>query len=319
MTTAILLAVAILVSFLAPTAAAQKYPNKPIRLVVPFSPGGGTDIMSRVLAIPVSKSLGQTVVVDNRPGAGGAIGAELAAMAAPDGYTIVMISSSYTASAAVRKLPYDPVDGIQPIVLIGTTGLVMVVHPSVPVKSVKELIAHAQANPGKLNYASVGTGSVTHLAHELFKLETNTSLVHVPYKGGGPALGGVVRGEVQMTAISMVPTIPHLRAGRLRAIGITYPKRSSVLPDVPAIAETVPGFQVVHWYGMWGPKGMPKRIASLWHKEVAKVLLSDQMKTRLRNEGLEPGGGPEHLYERIKGDVARWKRVVKDAKIEIMG
>lgn len=314
-----LLAAAILLAALAPTAAAQKYPTKPIRLIVPFSPGGGTDIMSRVLAVPIGKSLGQTVVVDNRPGAGGAIGAEIAALAEPDGYTIVMISSSYTASAAVRKLPYNPVDGIQPIVLIGTTGLVMVVHPSVPVKSVKELIALAKASPGKLNYASVGTGSVTHLAHELFKLETNINIVHVPYKGGGPALGGVVRGEVQLTAISMVPTLPHLRAGRLRAIGITYPTRSRILPDVPAIAETVPGFQVVHWYGMWGPKGMSKRIASLWHKEVEKVLLTDQMKKRLSNEGLEPGGGPDQLYQRIKNDVARWKRVVKEAKIEIMG
>lgn len=300
--------------------AADKYPTRPIRLIVPFPPGGGTDIMSRILAGPVSESLGQTVVVDNRAGAGGAVGAEITALSQPDGYTIVMVSSSYTASAAYRKLPYDPVNGIQPIVLIGTTGLVMTVHPSVPAKSVKELIAHARANAGKLNYASVGVGSVTHLAHELFKLEAKVNLVHVPYKGGGPALTALVGGEVQVTAISLVATIPHMRAGRLRALGITTPQRSTLLPDLPTISETVPGFQVVHWYGMWGPKGMPKNIVTRWNREVAKVLLTEEMKARTRGEGLEPGGGPpEQLMEAIRPAYERWTRVVREAKIEREG
>src|SRR5687768_6214000 len=173
-------------------APAQPYPTRPIRLIVPFPPGGGTDIYSRALSGPLTQVLGQTVVVDNRPGAGSAIGAEMAARAEPDGHTIIIVSSSYAANAAHRKLPYDPVDGIQPIILLGTTGLVMTVHPSVPAKSVKELIDYAKANPKKLNYASVGAGSIVHLLHELFKLETGVNLVHVPYKGGAPALLAVV-------------------------------------------------------------------------------------------------------------------------------
>jgi tripartite-type tricarboxylate transporter receptor subunit TctC len=255
-------------------------------------------------------------VVDNRPGAGGALGAELTALAEPDGYTLVMVSSSYAASAAYRKTPYDPVNGIQPIILIGTTGLVMAVHPSVPVKSVSELISHARANPGKLNYASVGTGSVTHLAHELFKLETKINLVHVPYKGGGPALNALVAGEVQLTAISLVPTLPHSRAGRLRPLGITTPTRSHLLPDVPTISETVPGFEVIHWYGMWGPKGLPGSIVERWNREVAKVLLTDEMRARTKAEGLDAGGGPpEALGAIIKRDVEKWRRTVKEANI----
>lgn len=316
MKTALLTAVIVLASAVAPNAFAQKYPTKPIRLIAPFAPGGGTDILSRVIAIPVSKSLGQPVVVDNRPGAGGALGAELAARAEPDGYSLVLVSSSYTATAAYHKVPYDPVNGIQPIILIGTTGLVMFVHPSVPAKNVKELIDHAKANPGKVNYATVGIGSVTHLAHEQFRLTTGINIVHIPYKGGGPALTAVVAGEAQLSAISIVPTLPHVRAGRLRAIGITTPARSSLMPDVPTISETVPGFEVVHWYGIWGPKGLPGSIVALWNQEVANVLLTDEMKRQLRGEGLEPGGGPpEELLMIIRRDVEKWRRVIKEAKI----
>ena len=316
MKAALLFAGAIVVSVVAQNAWAQKYPSKPIRLIAPFPPGGGVDILSRIIAVPVSESLGQTVVVDNRPGAGGAIGAEMAARAAPDGYTLTMVSSSYAATSAYRKPPYDPVNDIQPIILIGTTGLVVVVHPSIPANSVKELIAYASANPGKLNYASVGTGSVAHLALELFKLEAKVNLVHVPYKGGGPALNAVVAGEVEVTSISMVPTLPHVRAGRLRAVGVTTPKRSTLLPEVPAISETVPGYEVIHWYGMWGPKGLPRNIVARWNKEVAKVLLTDDMKRQMRGEGLEPGGGPpEEFLNIIKPAVEKWRKVVREAKI----
>jgi tripartite-type tricarboxylate transporter receptor subunit TctC len=316
MKSALLTAIVVLVSAVATNAFAQKYPTKPIRLISPFAPGGGTDILSRVIAIPLSKSLGQPVVVDNRPGAGGALGAELTAHAEPDGYSLVMVSSSYTATAAYHKVSYDPVNGIQPIILIGTTGLVMFVHPSVPAKNVKELIDHAKANPGKVNYATVGTGSVTHLAHEQFRLTTGINIVHIPYKGGGPALTAVVAGEAQLSAISVVPTLPHVRAGRLRAIGITTPTRSSLLPDVPTISETVPGFEVVHWYGIWGPKGLPGSIVTRWNREVAKVLLTDEMKRQMQGEGLEPGGGaPEELLKIIRRDVEKWRRVVKEAKI----
>jgi len=313
---AVLLTAAAVLVAAVPGAFAQNYPTKPIRLIAPFPPGGGTDILSRVLAGPVSESLGQTVVVDNRPGAGGSVGAELAARAAPDGYTLIMVSSSYTANAAFHKTSYDPVSGIQPVLLVGTTGLVMSVHPTVPAKSVKELIAHAKANAGKMNYATVGAGSVTHLAHEQLKLLAGIDIVHVPYKGGGPALTATIAGETQLTMISMVPTIPHLRAGRLRALGVTTPKRMAPMPDLPSISETVPGFEVVHWYGIWGPKGLPAGIVARWNQEAAKVLLTADMKRQMQGEGLEPGGGPPEAFHKfIRRDVEKWRRVIKEAKI----
>jgi tripartite-type tricarboxylate transporter receptor subunit TctC len=295
---------------------AQAYPTKPIRLIAPFPPGGGTDLLSRIIAIPVGEALGQTVVVDNRPGAGGSIGAELAVRATPDGHTLIMVSSSYCATAAYLKIPYDPVKDIEPIILIGTTGLVISVHPSVPVKGIKELIAHAKTNPGKLNYASVGAGSVAHLGFELFKQMGGANIVHVPYKGGGPALTAVIAGEVQVTLISLVPSIPHVRAGRLRPLGITTTKRSALLPEVASISEAVPGFEVNHWYGMWGPKGMPKAIVARWNQEVAKVLLTEKMKSQMLNEGLEMAAGPpEQFLKVVSQDVAKWRRVIDEAKI----
>jgi tripartite-type tricarboxylate transporter receptor subunit TctC len=316
MKAALLTILAMLAAAVLPDALAQKYPTKPIRLIAPFPPGGGTDILSRVIAGPVSESLGQTVVVDNRPGAGGAVGAELTAHAEPDGYTLIMVSSSYTAGAAFHKLTYDPVSGIQPILLVGTTGLVMIVHPSVPAKSAKEFIDYAKSRPGKVNYATVGVGSVTHLAHEQLKLMAGMDIVHIPYKGGGPALAAVVAGESQVSMISMVPTIPHVRAGRLRAIGVTTPARMEQMPDVPAIAETVRGFEVVHWYGIWGPKGLPAPIVDRWNKEASKVLLTPEMKRQMQGEGLTAGGGaPDELYKIIRRDVEKWRRVVKEARI----
>ncbi len=316
MKTTLSIAVTALAFAVIPNASAQKYPTKPIRLIAPFAPGGGTDILSRILAGPISESLGQTVIVDNRPGAGGAVGAEITARAEPDGYTLVTVSSSYSATAAFHKIPYDPVNGIQPIILLGTTGLVMTVHPSVPARSVNELVTHAKANPGQLNYATVGIGSVTHLGHEQLKLLAGINIVHLPYKGGGPALTAVVAGEAQLTMISMVPTLPHVRAGRLRALGVTTPRRMSPLPDVPSISESVPGFEVVHWYGIWGPKGLREDIVARWNKEVAKVMLTDQMKRQMQSEGLETAGGdPEEFKRFIRRDVEKWRRVVKEARI----
>jgi len=303
-----------------PAAHAQKYPIKPVRLIAPFAPGGGTDILSRVIAVPVSETFGQPVVVDNRPGAGGSVGAEITARAEPDGYTFIMVSSSYSANAAFHKSSFDPVTGIQPVVLVGTTGLVLTVHPSVPAKSVKELIAYAKANPGKMNYSTVGAGSVTHLSHEQLKLLAGINIVHVPYKGGGPALAAVVAGEAQLTMISMVPTIPHLRAGRLRALGVTTPKPMPQMPELPPIGESVPGFEVVHWYGIWGPKGLPPAIVGRWNKEVARVLNSAEMKRQMQGEGLEPGGGPpEEFHKFIRRDVEKWRRVVRDGKLKLAG
>jgi len=307
----------ILVSVIVPATAADKYPSRPIRLIAPFPPGGGTDILSRVIAIPATETLGQTVVVDNRAGAGGAIGADITAHAEPNGYTLILVSSSYAATAAYRKPTYDPIDGIDPIILIGTTGLLMITHPSVTAKSIPELIAYAKANPGKLNYASVGIGSVSHLAHEAFRLMTGVNIVHVPFKGGGPALQGVIGNEVQIGAVSIVPTIPHVRAGRLRAIGVTTPKRSPLLPDVGSIGEAVPGFDVTHWYGMWAPKGTPKPIIARWNQIVAKLLATEAMKKSTQAEGLDAAGGPpSEFHERLRTDIGKWRKVVAQANIK---
>jgi len=298
-------------------AAAQGYPTKPIRMIAPFPPGGGTDLLSRLLAVPLAQTFGQPIIVDNRPGAGGAVGAETAARAEPDGHTLILVSASYCATAAYQKTSYDPIDGIQPIILLGTVGLLMTVHPSVPAANVKELIAHVRANPGRLNYASVGIGAVGHLAVELFKQMAKVDLVHVPYKGGGPALQAVIAGEAQFTAVSAVPTLPHLRAGRLKALGITTQKRSPLLPEVPPVSDTVPGFEVTHWYGIWGPKGLPPAIVERWNKEVAKAMSSDDMKRQMQNEGLELAAGPPgQLKEYIRKDVEKWRRVIRDGNIK---
>ena len=298
-------------------AIAQPYPTKPIRMIAPFPPGGGTDLLSRLLAVPLAQTFGQPVIVDNRPGAGGAVGAETAARADPDGHTLTLVSASYCATAAYQNTPYDPIDGIQPIILLGTTGLLMTVHPSVPVASVKELLVHARANPGRLNYASVGIGAVGHLGVELFKQMAKVDLIHVPYKGGGPALNAVIAGETQLTVVSAVPTLAHLRAGRLKPLGITTQKRSPLLPDVAAVAETVPGYEVTHWYGIWGPKGLRPAIVERWNKEVAKVLTSDDMKKQMQGEGLELAAGPpEQLHQYIRKDVEKWRKVIKDGNIK---
>ena len=316
----LLFAAAFVSSVVAMNGWAQKYPTKPMRLISPFAPGGGTDILARGIAVPASEAFGQPVVVDNRPGAGGTTGAELVARAAPDGYTMIMVASTYASTSAYGNPSFDPIDGIQPIILLGTTGLVMAVHPSIPVKSVRDLIDHARANPGKLNYSSVGAGSVPHLGIELFKLETGTHLVHVPYKGGAPALIALVGGEVQLTAISMVPLLPHLKAGRLRGLAITTPTRAALLPDLPTIGETVPGFEVTHWYGVWGPKGMPKTIVDRWNSEIARILNTDEMKMRTRAEGLDAAGGaPQELGALIRRDVEKWRRVISQAKIRREG
>jgi tripartite-type tricarboxylate transporter receptor subunit TctC len=296
---------------------AETYPSKPIRLIAPFPPGGGTDILSRIIAGPITDAWGQTVVVDNRPGAGGAFGAEIAARAERDGHTLILVSASYAATGAYRKMSFDPIAGIQPIILIGTTGLALTVHPAVSAMNTAELIALAKSKPGELNYASVGPGSAVHLALELFKLRTGVNVVHVPYKGGGPALNALVAGEVQLSATSMVPTIPHAKAGRVRILAITTPERSTALPGVPTIGETVPGFEVTHWYGMWFPKGVRRNIVLRWNREVAKVLLSEEMKSRTRGEGLELAGGPpEEFGGVVKRDIEKWRRVMKESGIK---
>jgi len=312
-------AAAIVLSLLAAGVQAQsKYPTKPIRLLTPFAAGGGSDILARLIGPPLTEALGQPIVVDNRPGGGGTLGAGIAARADPDGYTLIVVSGSFGANAALHDLPYDSVTGITPIILIGTTPLVLTVHPSVPVKGVREFIDYAKANPRKLNIASAGIGGLDHLAGELFKLQTGATYTVIPYKGSGPAMTALLSGEVSGSMTTLVTSIPHSKAGRLRAIGVTTAKRSRALPDVPTIGETVPGFEVVHWYGLWGPKGLPVGIVARWNREVAKVLHTSATQKWLEDQGLEPAGGPpEEFANRLRVDIDKWKKVVKEARITL--
>ena len=298
-------------------AAETKYPTKPIRMISPFAPGGGTDLLGRTVGMRVSEIIGQPVVVDNRPGAGGAIGAEIAARSEPDGYTLIIVSATYAAASAYRPPPFDPINGIQAIIHLGTTGLLFAVHPSLPVKNIPDLIAHAKANPGKLNFGTVGAGSNVHLAMELFKLMTKTQFVDIAYKGGAPAMTALVAGEIPVTAMSIVPSMPHVKSGRVRALAVSTAKRSSYLPDIPAVAETIPGYEASHWYGMWGPKGLPKPILTRWNEAVGKVLVTDEAQARMKAEGLEPGGGPPEAFQKIiRSDIEKWRRVLREAKIK---
>lgn len=295
-----------------------KYPVKPIRLMTPFAPGGGTDILARLMGPQLSEAFGQPIVVENRPGGGGTVGAAIAVRSPPDGYTLIIVSGSYGANPALHDLPYDAVNDITPIILVGTTPLLVSVHPSVPVRTIKELIALARAKPGKLNFGSAGVGGLGHLAQELFKLETKVDFAHLPYKGSGPVMTALLTGEVDSSFSSLVPSIPHVKAGRLRPIAVTTPKRSRALPEVPTVGETVPGYEVTHWYGIWGPKGLPREIVLRWNQEVGRLLRTEAMQKWLEKEGLEPAGGPpEEFYQRIKSDVEKWKRVVREAKIVI--
>lgn len=313
------LAIAFALSFAASAVhAEEKYPTKPIRVLTPFAPGGGSDILARLIAPHIYEAFGQPIIVDNRPGGGGTLGAGIVVRSDPDGYTLILVSGSYGANGALYDLPYDSVTGITPIILIGTTCLVVTMHPTVPIKTIRELIAFAKANPGKLNFGSAGTGGLGHLAQELFKMDTGVAITHIPYKGTGPVMNALLGAEVDSSFSSLVPSIPHIKSGRLRPIGVTTPKRSRALPDVPTIGETVPGYDVTHWYGMWGPKGLPRDIVTRWNLEVAKVLKTDAVNKWLEQEGLEPAGGPpEQFRDRISGDVEKWRKVVKAANIVI--
>jgi tripartite-type tricarboxylate transporter receptor subunit TctC len=300
------------------TLAQSNYPSRPIRVLTPFSAGGGSDILARLIGPQITEAWGQPVIVDNRPGGGGTRGAGIAARAEPDGYTLIIVSGTYGANGALYKVPYDTVEGVQPIILIGTTPLVLLVHPSLPVKNVAEFIGYAKANPNKLSFGTAGVGDLGHLAGELFKQHTKISMTQVPYKGSGPLMTGIVSGEVPVSINSMVPAMPHVKAGRLRALAVTTPQRSRALPDTPTFAETVPGYEVIHWYGMWGPKSLPQEIVTRWNREVARIIKTDAMQKFFEREGMQPAGGPpQEFRDRIRSDLEKWKKVVKEAKIVV--
>ena len=301
-------------------AQSTSYPVKPIRLIVPYPPGGGTDTIARPLAQRLTENLGQQVLVDNRGGAGGNIGMEFVARSAPDGYTLVV---GLTAQLAVNpslfpKLPYDPLKDFAPITLLGDQPYLLVVHPSVPAKSVKEFVALARAHPGQLTYASSGNGSGAHLAGEMLKTMAHIDLVHVPYKGAGLALPDLIAGQVQFSFLTHTTAGPLVQSGRLRALGVTTVKRSPALPDLPAIAETIPGYDSAVWYGVLAPAGTPREIVARLNSEILRVLGSPEFRQRFTMAAVAPiGSTPERLGEYIKSEIARWAKLVKESGARI--
>jgi tripartite-type tricarboxylate transporter receptor subunit TctC len=298
--------------------AAQDYPTKPIRLIIPFPPGGSNDVVGRMIAQQLGDRLGQQVVVDNRGGAGGIIGTEQASKAAPDGYTLLIISIAHAVSPWLYKLQYDPIKSFVPVSILASGPNVLVVHPSLPVHSVTDLIALAKENPGQLNYASAGIGSFQHLGGELFKLTAGVNIVHVPYKGGGPAMTDVLGGHTKIMFSSLVQTTPFVLNGQLRALGTSGAKRNPALPDVPTIAEAgLPGYEATNWWGIVAPAGTPPAIVEKLHKEIAAVQNSPQTKEQFAAQGADivQMTAPE-FGTFIEKEINKWERVVKEAGIK---
>ena len=296
------------------------YPNRPIRLVAPFVPGGPTDIVARLVAQKLGENLGQTIVVDNRGGASGAVGMEIVARSAPDGYTLVIGSSGNLAvnPNLNTKLPYDTLKDFQPLTQTTSGPQMVVIHPAVQAKSVQEFIALAKAKPGQLNYASGGAGTTTHLASELLKLSAGISIVHVPYKGTGQALTDLIGGQVQMMMSSMLPAVPHVRAGRLRGLAVTSAKRNAALPEMPTVAESgVPGFETTSWHGVLVPAKTPKAISDRLHAELVKMLNQPDVKERFANLGMDTVGNTQQQFAAyIKSESEKWAKVIKAAGIK---
>jgi tripartite-type tricarboxylate transporter receptor subunit TctC len=304
----------ILLAAWAVTGLAQPYPYKPIRYIVPFAAGGATDIITRIIAQPMGESLAQQIVIDNRPGAGAIIGTSLLAKAAPDGYTLIMCEIAHGANPALHaKLPYDTLKDFASVSLVALMPTVLVVPPAFPVKSLGELIALAKAKPGHLNYASSGVGSANYLAAELFKSELGLDIVHVPFQGGGQAVTAVMSGQTQMLFVTLPPSLPHVKAGRLRVLAANSPNRLSSLPDVPTASESgVKGFEVALWVGTFVPAGTPQAVIARLNTEINKALAIPAIRARIEGVGAEVvGSTPEKLTEHVKAEIARWTRTFK--------
>jgi len=301
-------------------AAAQAYPTKSIRLVAPSTPGDAPDVIARLIAERLSVALGQQVVVENRPGAGGVVGSEIVAKAVPDGYTLIMGNAgSHGINAAVySKLPYDILKDFAPVSQIAIAPNIFVVNPGLPVTTIQELIAYAKARPGQLSYASGGNGSSSHMSMELLKSMAGIDVVHVPYKGSTPALTDVISGQDAVMSVNMPPAVPHVKAGKLRALAVTTRTRTPSMPDLPTVAETLPGYETVAWFGVLAPAGTPRDVVNRLSAEIGRIARSPEMRERLAGMGAEPvGGTPEEFAAVMARDIAKWTELAKSVGIKI--
>lgn len=305
--------------FLASTASGQSYPSRSIRMVVALAAGGPTDTVARIYAAKLSELVGQQVVVDNRPGAGGSVAGDIVARAPADGYTLFVAANGTIAIAPnlLMKLPYNVAKDLTPVALIGNSPLAVMVHPAVPAKSMKELLAVAKAHPGKINFGSAGQGSTGQLATELLKMMAGVNMTHVPYKGAGPALIGAVSGEIDLMISGVSTGLPYIKQRQLRGLAVTSPKRLAVLPDLPTVAETVRGYDAGSWYAVMVPTGTPRAVIDRLNKETATAINSPDVNSRLKTSGVEPEAlTPEQLADKIRTETARWGKVVKAAGIK---
>ena len=293
------------------------YPSKPIKLIIPFPPGGSNDVVGRAIAAQLSVRLDKPVVVENHGGAGGLIGTEIASKAPPDGYTLILISVAFAFNPAIYKLPYDPATAFTPVAVLGAGPVVIAVTPSLPASNLKELLALARSKPGQLNYATAGVGSFQHLASELFKQQAGLDMVHVPFKGGGPAMMDVIAGNTQIAVGSLVQMLPQIKGGKLRALGVGSAARLPALPDVPTISEAgLPGYEVTNWWGIATPAGTPRPVVERLHREFSAIVASAETRKRFEAEGADPMQmTPEEFGRFIARETAKWARVVKEAGI----
>ena len=313
-------AAALLCAVAPPAALAQSWPSKPVRIIVPHAPGGVTDVVTRTVAQPLSEALGQPVVVDNRPGAAGLLGTEVAATAAPDGYTLLMFVDTNTIfPSTVKSLRHDPPKSFAPITLLGRGAHVLVAHPSLPVETLQDLVRYAKAHPRELSYASPGTGSPQHLGVEIIKSAAGLDMVHIPYKGGGQAIVDVVGGQVKLGILGMAPALPHIKSGRLKALAVTGATRSKVLPDVPTVAESgFPGFETGQWQGIVAPAGTPAAVITRTHDELLKIMRQPAIAEKLAAIGMDTttSATPEDFARMLQDELKRWPEVVKAAGIQ---
>jgi hypothetical protein len=296
------------------------YPVKPIRFVVPYTPGGGTDLMARALAQRMTESLGQSVIVENRAGAGGNLGMEFVARSSPDGYTIALaLTAQYAVNPALYpKLPYDPVKDYAPIMLVARNPYVLIVHPTVPAKSLKELVALAKVRAGQLTFSSSGNGSGAHLSGEMLKTMAGVNMLHIPYKGAGALLPDLIAGQIHLSFVTWSSVGQHAKSGRLRPLGVTTVKRSPALPDLPAIAETLPGYDLPVWYGVVAPAGTPREIVTRLNAEILRVINMPDFKQRIEVDAVEPiGSSPEQLGDYIKSELVKWSKIVRDSGAKV--